>query len=423
MPFASISGRQTYFSFEALEQRLGLLRGLMNSRDKIILVIGEQGIGKTTFLSQFLQISQLKWKNCRLQLGGETSIASIHTGCVYVLHSNPYPTILIDDAHLLKLATLKSLLNKFVINANDGLINRLILFGDPSIIANLSGCLPSLSDNTAVSQIHLPAMDRAETSQYLHRLMSIAGISPSRLLSRRVLNKIYRSTGGVPGLINNEAEAWLQKKNKKGTFTPNGNKSSGASRLRELFKEVSIATDRLKLGTWINTIRSENSSRSKKESSFNNRAMGLAKTPDNHLSPASSRNKKDSPQRMGDTLRSGLNPLPPDQTEINLNDIHREEWLLCQDPKCFTLQVLGVKTEAALAAIVKAHKFFRHREIACFSTIYKGEKAFPLLWGIYQTRTEASAAIKDLPDKLKTFYPLVRRMYSIQQSIHSNDPN
>ena len=423
MPFASVSGRQTYFSFDALEQRLGLLRGLMNSRDKIILVIGEQGIGKTTFLSQFLQTARLEWKSCRLQLGCETSAASIHTGCVYVLHSKPHQTIIIDDAHLLDPATLKSLLIKFVRNANEGLINRLILFGDPSINSNLSGCLPSLSDNTAVSQVHLPAMDRAETSQYLHRLMSMAGILPSRLPNRRVLNKIYRSTGGVPGLVNNEAEAWLQKKNKKGTFTYNENKSSGASRLRELFKDVSIAADRFKVGTWINTIRSENFNRSKKESSFSNRTMGLTNTPDNHLSPASSRNKKDSPQRMGDTLCPRLNPLPPDQTEIYLHDIHREEWLLCQDPKCFTLQVLGVKTEAALAAIVEAHKFLRHREIACFRTNYKGEEAFPLLWGIYQTRTEASAAIKDLPDKLKTFYPLVRRMYAIQQSIHSNDPN
>ena len=124
MPFASVSGQQTYFSFDALEQRLGLLRGLINSRDKIILVIGEQGIGKTTFLSQFLQTSHLKWKGCRLRLGCETSIASIHTGCVYVLHSKPHQTILIDDAHLLEPADLKALLIKVVRNANEGLINR-----------------------------------------------------------------------------------------------------------------------------------------------------------------------------------------------------------------------------------------------------------------------------------------------------------
>ena len=423
MPFAPVSGRQTYFSFDALEQRLGLLRGLMNSRDNIILVIGEQGIGKTTFLNQFLQTSHLQWKSCRLQMGGEASVASIDAGCAYVLNNKPHQTILIDDAHLLGPATLKSLLIKFVRNSNEGRINRLILFGDPSINSSLSDSLPSLSDYTAVSQIHLPAMNQSETSQYLHRLMSIAGISPNRRLNRRVVNKIYRSTGGVPGLINIEAEEWLQKKNKKGTLASDKNKSSGASRLRELFKDVSFATDRLKLGTWIDTIRFENFSRSKKESSSRNRTMNLAKTPDSHLAPISSRNEKSSPQRLGDTQKSRLNPLLPDQTEIDINDIHREEWLLCQDPKCFTLQVLGVKTESALAAIVKAHKFLRHREIACFRTDYKGEKAFPLLWGIYQTRTEASAAIKDLPDKLKTFYPLVRQMYAIQQSIHSSDPN
>ena len=423
MPFAPVSGRQTYFSFDALEQRLGLLRGLMNSRDNIILVIGEQGIGKTTFLSQFLQTSHLQWKSCRLQIGGETSIDSIHTGCVYVLHNKPHQNILIDDAHLLKPATLKSLLIKFVRNANEGRVNRLILFGDPSINSSLSDCLPSLSDNTAVSQIHLPAMNQAETSQYLLHLASIAGISPSRRLNRRVVNRIYRSTGGVPGLIYKEAEAWLQKKNTKGTLTFDENKSSGASRLRELFKEVSIVADRLKVGAWIKPTRTEDFSRSEKESSSCKWAMDQVKTPDNHLAQASSRYKKDSPQRMGDTLNSRLNPLPSDQTEIDFGGIHREEWLLCQDPRCFTLQVLGAKTEAALAAIVNAHKILLHREIACFRTIYKGEKAFPLLWGLYQTRTEASAAIEDLPNKLKTFYPLVRRMYTIQQSINSIDPN
>jgi type II secretory pathway predicted ATPase ExeA len=205
MPIAPDSNRQTYFSFDALEQRLDLLRGLINSRDNIVLVVGEQGIGKTTFLSQFLQTSRLKWQNYRLQTGGATSMASTSNGSAYVLRSKPYQTILIDDAHLLEPATLKSLLIRFVRGTKEGLVNRLILFGDPSIKSNLTDCLPFLSDNTAVGNIHLPVMNQAETSQYLSYLLSVAGISQSRLLNRRVVNKIYRSTGGVPGLVKQEA--------------------------------------------------------------------------------------------------------------------------------------------------------------------------------------------------------------------------
>jgi hypothetical protein len=349
-------------------------------------------------------------------------MASTSNGSAYVLRSKPYQTILIDDAHLLEPATLKSLLIRFVRGTKEGLVNRLILFGDPSIKSNLTDCLPFLSDNTAVGNIHLPVMNQAETSQYLSYLLSVAGISQSRLLNRRVVNKIYRSTGGVPGLVKQEAKAWLQRKSEKLTLFSKKDKSSRTSRFRELFKDVSVVSNRLKAGAWLHTIRSENDSRSKTEKSSHNRAIDRNKKPDTLLSPASRRNNQDRLQQMGEALSSRLKPLPPDQIAISIDDIHREEWLLDQDPKCFTLQVLGVKTETALAAIINANKILLDREIACFCTFYKGEKAFPLLWGIYQTQTKASAAIEELPNRLKTFYPLVRPMYAIQHSIHLLDP-
>jgi septal ring-binding cell division protein DamX len=84
---------------------------------------------------------------------------------------------------------------------------------------------------------------------------------------------------------------------------------------------------------------------------------------------------------------------------------------------------LAVKTEAALSTIVKAHNSLSHRDIASYQTFYNGEKAFPLLWGIYQTRPEALIAIEKLPDKLKTFYPLIRQISAIHQSIQSNGPD
>ena len=128
------------------------------------------------------------------------------------------------------------------------------------------------------------------------------------------------------------------------------------------------------------------------------------------------------PQPVGGASPSiPMESMSPGQKVTTNHAIYREDWLLCQDPKHYTVQVLGVRSEKAIASIVKSHRLPVHRQIACFRTFYKGETAYPLLWGVYRTRSEASAAVDDLPDKLKDFFPLIRRISAIQQAINANN--
>lgn len=419
--FAPDPNRHCFFAFDALEQRLNLFHGLIKSRDELILVLGEKGSGKTTFLEQFRLTSRLAWKKCRYRTGfvgdDELPEAPHSRFCpAIILQDKSHRTVIFDDAHLIEPPALELLLKKLKGIATSGKVDRMILFGEPTINAHLMNCHAALCDNLAISRIYLPVLTEAETVEYLRHRLSIARVSNSRLLSRRVAKKIHRSTGGLPGRINSEAEIWLQKNAKKTSYFSPGDKPSRVDRLRRLLSDVTSAGERLVAVTRLQPYRSENSRKNREKTLHRNDVIDPA-TVAEHV-PAMV-------DRLNKNIKLPISPpspkhLPPDQTGTVQDNIHREEWLLCQDPECFTIQVLGVRSEAALAAIVKTYKSLSDRQIACCQTLYKGERAYPLLWGIYRTRLEASAAIEELPDKLKEYFPLIRPISAVHQYIHLN---
>lgn len=93
----------------------------------------------------------------------------------------------------------------------------------------------------------------------------------------------------------------------------------------------------------------------------------------------------------------------------------REDELLSWNANGYTLQLLGARKEASVVGFIDAHpdknKFYY------FSTIYKEKPWYVIVYGQYQSRNEAVAAIRSLPDDLKKQKPWARSIKGVQADI------
>ena len=99
------------------------------------------------------------------------------------------------------------------------------------------------------------------------------------------------------------------------------------------------------------------------------------------------------------------------------NTIYRESWLLDQDTSFYTLQVLGVRNEESLLNFIKVNKLLQNQNVAYYQTVYKGKQWYPLLYGVYPTKSAAADAVKELPEKVQKSIPWIRKISEIQKEV------
>lgn len=111
-------------------------------------------------------------------------------------------------------------------------------------------------------------------------------------------------------------------------------------------------------------------------------------------------------------------PVAPEKASAP-KSIYRESWLLDQDASFYTLQVLGVRNEASLLNFIKVHKLLQKQNVAYYKTVYKQKQWYPLLYGVYPTKSEAADAVKELPEKIQKSIPWIRRMAAIHKEVQA----
>jgi septal ring-binding cell division protein DamX len=149
-------------------------------------------------------------------------------------------------------------------------------------------------------------------------------------------------------------------------------------------------------------------------------AMALAQKPSASPAPISAPEDQSTSEPVSDKKDiEAISAQEPESQELRrgAGEIHREKWLLTQNSAYYTIQILGVRSEKRLQDFVEKNIRPKERNIAYYHTRYKGKDWYPLLYGVYATKTEASSAMKELPPTVQKASPWIRRMSSVHRAI------
>ena len=444
-PFAPEPDARFYYPFESFEQRLQLLNHLVQGTDLLVLVIGESGCGKTTLLHRYLVTTDESWKADLVKLGSAEQQEGYP---VFIQQDARDPIVIVDDAHKLPEKDLRFLLQEALVTGSAHRIKRLVLFGEPSLSNFITALSESTAGDTAINKITMPVLTREEGDSYLQYRPALAGYTGESLFKPSVIKMIHKKSNGLPGRMNEHAGRWLKKK-----YAPNLQKEGIFTLLRNLplkavgWGIVAIAVV-VVLGLFVfNQMDSTPGTASEKEMvsarvfrakipavvdagtpTFINRvspkaeetvpraAVETKETPPATEQPAALAKVPPQPVKQPQIKPPPLKPVAPRKATAK-NTIYRESWLLDQEASFYTLQVLGVRNEESLLNFVKDHKLLLNQNVAYYKTVYKGKQWYPLLYGVYPTKSDAADAVKELPDKVQKSIPWLRKMSAVQKEV------
>lgn len=96
-----------------------------------------------------------------------------------------------------------------------------------------------------------------------------------------------------------------------------------------------------------------------------------------------------------------------------------EAWLWSQDPRHFTLQLLGARHSGSIQKFIKQHNL--RDKAVYFHTRHNKQDWYTVVYGVYADRNKAQQAIKQLPVKLKDSSPWIRSFASIHAEMDRAD--
>ena len=113
-------------------------------------------------------------------------------------------------------------------------------------------------------------------------------------------------------------------------------------------------------------------------------------------------------------------PAPAPRAPQALQASSHEAWLWGQDPRHFTLQLMGSRSEANIKSFIKRHDL--EGKVAYFHSRHEGRDWYAAVYGIYPDRAAAEQAAKALPAALRELSPWVRSFSSIHDDLHQAAP-
>jgi septal ring-binding cell division protein DamX len=90
-------------------------------------------------------------------------------------------------------------------------------------------------------------------------------------------------------------------------------------------------------------------------------------------------------------------------------------WILAQDSRHYTLQLMGSRSEEELVQFARDHKI--QDEAAIYTLMRHGKPWFGLLYGAFPTRDSANAALRRLPATARAWSPWVRSFAEVRETI------
>jgi len=217
---------EAYFSSPELAQRTDLLRHLTENSNLIPLVRGVEGIGKSTFIKHLLDLAPGNWIPAEIaadvMLQPEALLAKLAGLYDLDAASNQLmesltlrfddlrqdgflPVIIVDDAHLLPEATVITLLRLHESGPNENPLAQILLFAQPEIDGLLNTPQLKVMNLQSLQLLDMPLFSKEQTRRFLEHLLASGQSILNRPLSQAQIEKVYRESSGMPGLIKQQA--------------------------------------------------------------------------------------------------------------------------------------------------------------------------------------------------------------------------
>ncbi len=458
-PFNTAVDPNIFFKGEQIEQRFNLLLHMIRSSDKVGLLSAEQGLGKSTLLTQ-LQLSETDdLRICRINGQATLTSMEIIMQCLSafgvddsdVQFSNDHlillkerlsglrqlnikPLLLIDDIDLLSEEPLMVLMDCLAWQNNEVFLLQAV-FTSKQVLPDLSTIQGRLQ------QIDLPALSEQELLPYLGYRLRAVGYSGDPVFSLKDLKHCYRQSKGIPALINQWAHQHLLGMKSAFTNPIKINVGRVVPLLRWLGLGLLVSTLILLLlfQDSINDLLAPNMIEEVViEKPFANQEDSLATVIlDEDTVTSAAQAERDELKLLVSELavvaiESEKLPVPISQDEINSKPvlvpetepvlqlelwpaIHQKNWILKQSTTDYTFQLMGSWEKQEVEAFIE--KYALTGDVAEFESMRNGRVWYALIYGVYANKQAALDASSKWPAPINTLPSWLRRFDSVQQQI------
>ncbi len=219
-PFPEAGGDEFYFSTPALTARLDELCGAVDRGN--VLLLDEQGSGKSTMLDSFVEAVCERWRIFRLQASARMSAKEFLHELVSTFGLPPrepaaaelrdadtllellstrslVAVIVIDDVHLLKNSALEQLV--YLARRWERYSVRFLICAEPGLIDRLESLREGDHFPGEVTTLGMPRFDQEQVSDYLHMCLFRAGLVGDSPFDPAIVASVTEKARGLVGAI------------------------------------------------------------------------------------------------------------------------------------------------------------------------------------------------------------------------------
>jgi type II secretory pathway predicted ATPase ExeA/septal ring-binding cell division protein DamX len=379
------------------------------------------------------------------------------------IENNKQPVLIIDDAHRLHSNVLDELLKlKHHVGLQSSRSLGLVLASEPALQTQLSELEQTNAAATQVYQINIRSLDEQQCKEYLQFRIDKAGTSRDALIDDAITNEIFSQSKGLPKLINKLARENISKlcdEKVLPTETTEKIKSNPATRLAIilaglvglalLFTAISNKSDNPENNLPLDLVEQQEQEQEQTSvevedevSETTTTEIPVIKKEVVKQESESSTNKKNSD--ISDKQKKEINKpyvaplvLGPLQTKkpkseakkekVDIENIkpkkiatlstpHTSDWILKQDPKAYTIQIVASPNEKNLLDFAKRNSL--NIDTAYYNKTTSNKSWFVLVHGIYSSREKAISGIEGLSESLKKNTPYPVQIKYLQEVIN-----
>ena len=469
-PFPETGIDNIFFTTPELNQRIELIKHLLQHGQQLLLVLAPEGAGKTT-LCKYLQSSiDPVWSVHCINAGENMSPEGLAFAVIRELYPAEYvrtvpaldrfykylefcdrdgklPVIMIDDGQLLSLDTLE-----FILQLNEKTHNdtrfRFVIFAEQSIDRLLNDPRIKVSTKGILHNLSIPQLTEDQTAAYMEHRLQSSGNPSQQPFTGTDIQQIHKVAGGLPGRINRLARQTMQgptahwKRATPGLLRYARNPVVvatviflvfvlfyviGQSQAPEPAQQASVAaappatvdtalpaqetaavTPPVEQAAGQTPAEAEQVAATEEAPVETKPESMPAAQVAEHTPPAPAAVKPEQPQVAAPDRPEALSP--------QFAGLKGGDWLRAQDPHKYVLQVIGAQEISTLEKYLQAAPELRDQLIVIASR-NAGKPWYVFLYGLYPSHDAAAAAIKRLPPAARKSRPWPRAVADVRANL------